>query len=177
MYYFHKKLKIKKNPKKTFLVGFLRCFFVFFGWVCWVGFFGWVFYCQPCKQGHYWAYVHHPARRVWLKFNDNTVSETTWDALKRESTGSRMNTSAYSLVNKMIVCACVRAWSTSAHIFYVCSVRSPPVFRIRTRTGSTCFLASWIRIRILLSSCKNNKKNLESYYFVTLFDLLSLKIM
>jgi hypothetical protein len=28
---------------------------------------------------------------------------------------------------------------------------------------------------ILLSSCKNNKKNLESYYFVTLFDFLSLK--
>ncbi len=25
------------------------------------------------------------------------------------------------------------------------------------------------------SSCKNNKKNLESYYFVTLFDFLSLK--
>ena len=40
-------------------------------------------------------------------------------------------------------------------------------------TGSTCFLAS--RIRILLSSCKNNKKNLESHYFVTLFDFLSLK--
>ncbi len=45
-----------------------------------------------------------------------------------------------------------------------------------------CFLASQIRIhqsevwiRILLSSCKNNKKNLESYYFVTLFDFLSLK--
>ncbi len=33
----------------------------------------------------------------------------------------------------------------------------------------------WIRIRIFLSSCKNNKKNLESYYFVTLFDFLSLK--
>jgi hypothetical protein len=28
-----------------------------------------------------------------------------------------------------------------------------------------------------LSSCKNNKKNLESYFFVTLFDFLSLKIM
>jgi hypothetical protein len=28
---------------------------------------------------------------------------------------------------------------------------------------------------ILLSSCKNNKKNLESYYLVTLFDFLSLK--
>jgi hypothetical protein len=24
----------------------------------------------------------------------------------------------------------------------------------------------WIRIRILLSSCKNSKKNLDSYYFV-----------
>jgi hypothetical protein len=30
------------------------------------------------------------------------------------------------------------------------------------------------RIRILLSSCENSKKNLDSYYFVTLFDFLSL---
>jgi hypothetical protein len=54
-------------------------------------------------------------------------------------------------------------------------------------SGSTCFLASriririhyseewiriwlWIWIRILLSSCKNNKKNLESHYSVTLFE-------
>jgi hypothetical protein len=50
-----------------------------------------------------------------------------------------------------------------------------PVFRIRTRSESTCFWASWIRIRILLSSCKNSKKNLDSYYFVTLFDFLSLE--
>jgi hypothetical protein len=28
---------------------------------------------------------------------------------------------------------------------------------------------------IVISSCKNNKKNLESYYLVTLFDFLSLK--
>jgi hypothetical protein len=46
-------------------------------------------------------------------------------------------------------------------------------------SGSTCFWASWIwirihlsevwiRIRILLSSCKkNSKNNLDSYYFVT----------
>jgi hypothetical protein len=50
-------------------------------------------------------------------------------------------------------------------------------------TGFTCFRASriqillWIRILlwiwILLSSCKNSKKNIDSYYFVTLFDLLS----
>jgi hypothetical protein len=30
-------------------------------------------------------------------------------------------------------------------------------------------------IRILLSSCKNCKKNLDSYYFVAIFDFLSLK--
>jgi hypothetical protein len=50
-------------------------------------------------------------------------------------------------------------------------------------TGSTCLWASRIRIRIrihwsevwiriLLSSCKNS---IDSYYFVTLFDFLSLK--
>ncbi len=49
-------------------------------------------------------------------------------------------------------------------------------------TGSTCFWTSRIRIhqsevwiRILLSLCKNSKKNLNSFYFVTLFDFLSLK--
>jgi hypothetical protein len=49
-------------------------------------------------------------------------------------------------------------------------------------SGSTCFWTSRIRIhwsevwiRILLSSCKNSKKKLDSYYFVTLFDFLSLK--
>ncbi len=41
MYYFHKKLKIYKNPKKHVKLVF---------WVFWVGFFGWVFYCQPCLQ-------------------------------------------------------------------------------------------------------------------------------
>jgi hypothetical protein len=42
-------------------------------------------------------------------------------------------------------------------------------------TGSTCFRASWIRLRILLSLCKNSKKNLDSYLFVTPVDFLSLK--
>jgi hypothetical protein len=48
-------------------------------------------------------------------------------------------------------------------------------------TGSTCFWASRIRIRsgswirILLSSCKKSKKNLNSYYFVTLFYFLSME--
>jgi hypothetical protein len=34
---------------------------------------------------------------------------------------------------------------------------------------------SEVWIRILLSSCKNSKKNLDSCYFVILFDFLSLK--
>jgi hypothetical protein len=51
-------------------------------------------------------------------------------------------------------------------------------------TGSTCFWASRIRIRIhlsevwiriLQSSCKNSKKNFDSSYFVTLFEFLTLK--
>ena len=35
---------------------------------------------------------------MWLKFNDNTVSEVTWDELVKESVGGTSNTSAYSLV-------------------------------------------------------------------------------
>jgi hypothetical protein len=53
------------------------------------------------------------------------------------------------------------------------------VFRIRIHVffglPDPVWIRLWIRIRILLSSYKNNKKNLESYYFVTLFDFLSLK--
>jgi hypothetical protein len=48
------------------------------------------------------------------------------------------------------------------------SVADPKVW-IRIR------ILLWILIRILLSSWKNSKKNLKSYYFVTLFDFLSLK--
>lgn len=36
--------------------------------------------------------------QVWLKFNDNTVSEVTWEELSKESFGGHSNTSAYSLV-------------------------------------------------------------------------------
>ncbi len=36
-------------------------------------------------------------------------------------------------------------------------------------TGSKCFWASWIRIRILLSLSKFSKKNLDLYSFVTSF--------
>lgn len=50
------------------------------------------------NHGHYWAYVFHPTRKCWLKFNDNTVSQTTWEDLRKEAIGGRCSTSAYSCV-------------------------------------------------------------------------------
>ena len=51
------------------------------------------------QQGHYWAYVHLAGeKRGWLKFNDNTVSQTTWEELSKEAVGGRLSTSAYSCV-------------------------------------------------------------------------------
>ena len=48
------------------------------------------------NQGHYWAYVNH-VERGWLKFNDNTVSQTSWSEISKEAVGGK-STSAYSLV-------------------------------------------------------------------------------
>jgi len=50
------------------------------------------------NQGHYWAYVNHKQRGCWLKFNDNTVSQATWEEIKKEAVGGRASTSAYSCV-------------------------------------------------------------------------------
>ncbi len=50
------------------------------------------------NSGHYWAYVFDSRRDVWLKFNDNSVSEATWEELQKESVGGHSNASAYSLV-------------------------------------------------------------------------------
>ena len=49
------------------------------------------------NQGHYWAYVNH-VELGWLKFNDNTVSQTTWEEIIKEAAGGRSSTSAYSCV-------------------------------------------------------------------------------
>jgi len=50
------------------------------------------------NQGHYWSYVFNHEKKMWLKFNDNTVSETTLEELRRESFGGHCHTSAYSMV-------------------------------------------------------------------------------
>ena len=50
------------------------------------------------NQGHYWAYVSH-RELGWLKFNDNTVSQTSWEEISKEAVGGgQSSTSAYSCV-------------------------------------------------------------------------------
>ena len=50
------------------------------------------------NQGHYWAYVNH-TELGWLKFNDNTVSQTSWEEISKEAVGGgQSSTSAYSCV-------------------------------------------------------------------------------
>ena len=48
--------------------------------------------------GHYWAYVHCPEHGGWMKFNDITVSEASWEELEKESIGGYHNASAYCLM-------------------------------------------------------------------------------
>jgi hypothetical protein len=59
-------------------------------------------------------------------------------------------------------------------------IQNYPVLRIRIHMflglpDPDPLVRAWIRILILLSSCKNSKKNLDFFYFVTLFGFLSLK--
>ncbi|XP_076438413.1 ubiquitin carboxyl-terminal hydrolase 25-like [Babylonia areolata] len=49
-------------------------------------------------SGHYWAFIYDQGRSSWLKFNDITVSESSWEELERESVGGYHNASAYCLM-------------------------------------------------------------------------------
>ena len=50
-------------------------------------------------SGHYWAYVYNTRHRKWLKYNDITVTEATWQELTSDSYGGgRNNASAYCLM-------------------------------------------------------------------------------
>ncbi|XP_065799935.1 ubiquitin carboxyl-terminal hydrolase 28 isoform X8 [Muntiacus reevesi] len=50
------------------------------------------------NAGHYWAYVYNPPRQVWLKYNDISVTESSWEELERDSYGGQRNVSAYCLM-------------------------------------------------------------------------------
>nr|XP_060643641.1 ubiquitin carboxyl-terminal hydrolase 28 isoform X6 [Anolis sagrei ordinatus] len=56
------------------------------------------------NAGHYWAYIYHQPRKCWLKYNDVSVTESSWEELERDSFGGQRNTSAYCLmyINKKL---------------------------------------------------------------------------
>ncbi|XP_048837149.1 LOW QUALITY PROTEIN: ubiquitin carboxyl-terminal hydrolase 25-like [Brienomyrus brachyistius] len=50
------------------------------------------------NAGHYWAYIYSSRHRCWMKYNDISVTESSWEELMRDSFGGYRNTSAYCLM-------------------------------------------------------------------------------
>ncbi|XP_072011951.1 ubiquitin carboxyl-terminal hydrolase 28 isoform X7 [Engystomops pustulosus] len=50
------------------------------------------------NAGHYWAYIYSHTRQCWLRYNDISVTEATWEELERDSYGGERNASAYCLM-------------------------------------------------------------------------------
>ncbi|NXN69623.1 UBP28 hydrolase, partial [Himantopus himantopus] len=50
------------------------------------------------NAGHYWAYIYDQPRQSWLKYNDISVTESSWEELERDSFGGLKNASAYCLM-------------------------------------------------------------------------------
>ncbi|NXG66648.1 UBP28 hydrolase, partial [Hemiprocne comata] len=50
------------------------------------------------NAGHYWAYIYDQPRKCWLKYNDISVTESSWEELERDSFGGLRNASAYCLM-------------------------------------------------------------------------------
>ncbi|XP_054420917.1 ubiquitin carboxyl-terminal hydrolase 28-like [Pteronotus mesoamericanus] len=50
------------------------------------------------NAGHYWVYIYNQPRQVWLKYNDISVTESSWEELESDSYGGLKNASAYCLM-------------------------------------------------------------------------------
>ncbi|XP_065553463.1 ubiquitin carboxyl-terminal hydrolase 28 isoform X5 [Lathamus discolor] len=50
------------------------------------------------NAGHYWAFIYDQPRKSWLKYNDISVTESSWEEVERDSFGGLRNASAYCLV-------------------------------------------------------------------------------
>ncbi|XP_035201963.1 ubiquitin carboxyl-terminal hydrolase 28 isoform X4 [Oxyura jamaicensis] len=50
------------------------------------------------NAGHYWAYIYDQPRKSWLKYNDISVTESSWEELEKDSFGGSKNASAYCLM-------------------------------------------------------------------------------
>ncbi|XP_009960018.1 PREDICTED: LOW QUALITY PROTEIN: ubiquitin carboxyl-terminal hydrolase 25-like, partial [Leptosomus discolor] len=52
------------------------------------------------NAGHYWAYIYDHHQNRWMKYNDISVTKSTWEELERDSFGGYffLNASAYCLM-------------------------------------------------------------------------------
>uniref|UniRef100_A0A7N9AT28 Ubiquitin specific peptidase 28 n=1 Tax=Mastacembelus armatus TaxID=205130 RepID=A0A7N9AT28_9TELE len=50
------------------------------------------------SAGHYWAYIYDHANKRWMKYNDISITESSWEELERDSFGGMTNASAYCLM-------------------------------------------------------------------------------
>nr|XP_020477766.1 ubiquitin carboxyl-terminal hydrolase 25 isoform X3 [Monopterus albus] len=50
------------------------------------------------NAGHYWAYIYDPHQCCWMKYNDISVTKSSWEELIRDSFGGYRNASAYCLM-------------------------------------------------------------------------------
>uniref|UniRef100_A0A1W7RBV8 Ubiquitin carboxyl-terminal hydrolase 25 n=1 Tax=Agkistrodon contortrix contortrix TaxID=8713 RepID=A0A1W7RBV8_AGKCO len=50
------------------------------------------------NAGHYWAYIYDSYQQRWMKYNDISVTKSTWEELERDSFGGYRNASAYCLM-------------------------------------------------------------------------------
>ncbi|NWS47789.1 UBP28 hydrolase, partial [Probosciger aterrimus] len=50
------------------------------------------------NAGHYWAFIYDQSRKSWLKYNDISVTKSSWEELERDSFGGLRNASAYCLM-------------------------------------------------------------------------------
>uniref|UniRef100_A0A6I8RUS0 Ubiquitin carboxyl-terminal hydrolase 25 n=1 Tax=Xenopus tropicalis TaxID=8364 RepID=A0A6I8RUS0_XENTR len=50
------------------------------------------------NAGHYWAYIFDHHEKRWMKYNDISVTKSSWEELERDSFGGYRNASAYCLM-------------------------------------------------------------------------------
>ncbi|KAM9728442.1 ubiquitin carboxyl-terminal hydrolase 28 isoform 1-T1 [Menidia menidia] len=50
------------------------------------------------SAGHYWAYIYDHVNDRWMKYNDVSITESSWEELERDSFGGMTNASAYCLM-------------------------------------------------------------------------------
>jgi hypothetical protein len=106
--------------------------------------------------------------RLWLKCLHGQVlfCHVEWGAGDWRSKADRTALFLTEHYSKIIRWSCTARFSSP---LLHSKKSAQAVLRIRMESGSTCFLASWIRIRTLLPLSRNSKKNLDFYCFVTSF--------